>query len=90
MTHDGGRIGEVILVCKRRGAAGGVARQLLGVYMQERLRHGGVVHAGATRGDADGRSPTQAWRRLGFTHLDSLSVREGEHSQDDVMVLRVP
>jgi hypothetical protein len=83
------RIGEIMLMCKRRGATGGVARQLLDAFMRDRLRRGDVVYAGATQGNADGRSPTLAWQRLGFTHLDSINVREGAYSQD-VMVLHVP
>jgi histone H4 len=81
------RIGEILLMCKRRGAAGGVARRLLDEYMQ-RLRAVDVVYAGATRGELDGRSPTLAWQRLGFTHLEAPAVQEGQYAQD-VMVRRV-
>ena len=75
-------------MCKARGGPGGVARQLMGVYMQEQLRSGDVVYAGATRGEAGGKGPTTAWERLGFTQLP-LGVKEGQYEQN-VMVLRVP
>ena len=83
-------MGEVILMCRSPKAPGGVARQLLGVYMQLQLRTGDVLYAGATRGKtAKGRGPTTAWQRLGFTHLTSVGVREGAYEQN-VCVLRVP
>ena len=83
-------IGEIILMCRSPSAPGGVARHLLGVYMQQQLRSGDIVYAGATRGEtAEGRGPTGAWVRLGFTHLTSVGVREGSYEQN-VCVLRVP
>ena len=78
-------IGEVLLMC-RRDADGSAARRLLGAYAQ-RLREG-VVYTGASRGAPNGRSPATAWRRLGFTSVDTLAVRDGGFEQD-AMVLRV-
>ena len=89
-AEQGANVGEVMLMCRSPNAPGGVARQLLGVYMQRQLRTGMVVYAGATRGEtAEGRGPTTAWQRLGFTHLTSVGVREGAYEQN-VCVLRVP
>ena len=89
-AEQGANVGEVMLMCRSPNAPGGVARQLLGVYMQQQLRTGMVVYAGATRGEtAEGRGPTTAWQRLGFTHLTSVGVREGAYEQN-VCVLRVP
>ena len=80
------RIGEIQVMCRSPQALGGVARQLTGVYFQERLSRGDVCYAGATRGEVDGRGPTTAWQRLGFTQVD-ISVREGQYDQNP-MVLR--
>ena len=75
-----------MVMCRSQQAAGGVARQLTGVYLQERLGRGDVCYAGATRGDVNGRGPTTAWQRLGFTQVD-IGVREGQYDQN-AMVLR--
>jgi len=80
------RVGEIMVMCRSQQAAGGVARQLTGVYLQERLGRGDVCYAGATRGDVNGRGPTTAWQRLGFTQVD-IGVREGQYDQN-AMVLR--
>ena len=80
-------IGEILLMCRRRDADASAARRLLDSYAQ-RILHG-VIYAGATRGETEGRSPTNAWRRLGFKHLDHIGVREGGYEQN-VMVMRIP
>ena len=81
------RIGEIMLLCRSQQSQGGVARSLLGNYLEQRLTRGDVVYAGATR-DVDGRGPTTAWRRLGFEQVD-IQVKEGAYEQN-AMVLRVP
>ena len=89
-ADEGASVGEIMLMCRSPTSPGGVARQLLGVFMQQRLKTGDVIYAGATRGETStGRGPTTAWVRLGFTHLASIGVREGAYSQN-VCVLRVP
>ena len=81
------RIGEIMVMCRSKQSQGGVARSLLGNYL-EGQRRGDVVYAGATRGEVDGRGPTTAWRRLGFEQVD-IQVKEGAYDQN-AMVLRVP
>jgi len=81
------RIGEIMVMCRSQQSQGGVARSLLGNYL-EGQRRGDVVYAGATRGEVDGRGPTTAWRRLGFEQVD-IQVKEGAYDQN-AMVLRVP
>ena len=84
------RVGEIMVMCRVPNAPRGVASQLLSTYMHEQLRVGDIVYAGATRGEtADGRSPTAAWRKLGFTELKTIEVQEGEYVQN-VMVYCVP
>ena len=74
-------------MCRSPQALGGVARQLTGVYFQERLSRGDVCYAGATRGEVDGRGPTTAWQRLGFTQVD-IGVREGHYDQNAMVIRR--
>jgi hypothetical protein len=81
------RIGEIQVMCRSPQALGGVARQLTGVYFQERLSRLDVCYAGATRGEVDGRGPTTAWQRLGFTQVD-ISVREGQYDQNPMVIRR--
>ena len=80
-------IHEIQVMCRSPQALGGVARQLMGVYFQERLSRGSVCYAGATRGEVDGRSPTTAWKRLGFTQAD-IGVREGSFDQNPMVLKR--
>jgi histone H4 len=86
-AHPEARIGEIMVMCRSQQSQGGVARSLLGNYL-EGQRRGDVVYAGATRGEVDGRGPTTAWRRLGFEQVD-IQVKEGAYDQN-AMVLRVP
>jgi hypothetical protein len=81
------QIGEIQVMCRSPQALGDVARQLMRVYLQERLSQGDVCYAGATQGEVNGRGPTTAWRRLGFTQVDTIKVREGQYDQNP-MVLR--
>jgi histone H4 len=83
------RIGEIMVMCRSQQSQGGVARSLLGIYLEEQtLTRGDIVYAGATKGQVDGRGPTTAWQRLGFQQVE-IQVKEGAYEQN-AMVLRVP
>ena len=74
-------------MCRSPQALGGVARQLTGVYFQERLSRGDVCYAGVARDEVDGPGPTTAWQRLGFTQVD-IGVREGHYDQNAMVIRR--
>ena len=88
------KIFEVMVACKELGKD----RQVMTLLMEaftNLLSRGDVIYAGATTGQNTPRgrhTPTAAWRRLGFSHLDTIKAFEdGNMSngyEQNVMVMK--
>ena len=82
------RVVEIAVMCKTKGAERTIIDELLDRFKGEQLNPGDIIYAGATRGPVGDKGPTDGWKRMGFTHYDTMTVTEGKYQQN-IMVKKV-
>ena len=79
---------EIAVMCKTKGAERIIIDKLLERFKEEQLSPGDIMYAGATQGSDGDKGPTDGWKRMGFTHYETMTVTEGKYQQN-IMVKRV-